>query len=237
MDNAAAPHTVCIDSCWLEVSDQLWPFATANSETIDAFWHRSVEENPALFDGEVFVLPQWSLVGGRLTGQLVPTRFAAYLYWRSTGFAGAACSEAFATAVVIAADGGVLAARASEGSLNGGRLVTPGGLLDRADIVDGRSLDPAHAAARELREETGLDAAAMSREVGYLIAYAPPYLAVASIFRSSLAGADVISQVGDYLASQDVPELHEPRLLRQRAELANLSMPTTTRLLLETQLL
>lgn len=222
-----------LGECELVAGDAPWVFASENAEAIAANWSSALAANPKLFDGDVFVVERWGLERGKLHGRSLRAKFSAYLYWRDAGAGVGLYSEAFATTVIVAGDGGVLLAKAVAGTLNAGRYASPGGLLDERDVGAGGRLDPAAAAGRELLEETGLDCAAMQRDPGFLMAHVAPYLAIASVFRSRLSGAELVGKVQAFLAGEDDPELEDPRMIYDRAALCELPLTPFARLLSE----
>lgn len=217
--------------CRLRLVSRGWGFAVDHAAAIDRHWSAAVRDNPKIFDGDVFVTERWRFESDTLYGDAVPTKFSAYLYWRDHGFDKGCTSETFATTVVVAADGGVLLARAAEGSLNEGFYVSPGGLVDQRDVHGDGFLDLAGAALRELAEETGLEGAGLSRQAGFLLADLPPYFGVASVFRAAASGPELLVQVADYLARQREPELVDPRLIYRSADMDELPVTEFARLL------
>ena len=217
--------------CQLAVTGSPWRFATAHASAIAQNWADAVSRNPSLFNGDVFVVEEWSIEQDVLVGRSVSATFAAYLYWRDAGAAAAPYSEAFATAVVRSRDGGVLLAQSVDGTLNAGLFGAPGGLLDARDAGAGGALDLAGAAARELEEETGLTAGELVRRPGFLLAHVPPYLAVTSVFQSDQTGAELVERVDRFLAAQERPELRAPCVVHQVSELDRLPSTPFARLL------
>ncbi len=220
-----------LDACRLRLRDGQWAFAAANTAVIRANWERARAANPKLFDGEVFIVERWGITEGVLEADVVETRFSAYLYWRDNGFHDGVFDEAFVTTAVMASDGGMLVARAVDGTLNAGHFVSPGGLIDKRDLGPDRLIDPAGAAMRELQEETGLTQAVARRRRGFLMARDVPYLALASVFDVRQTGAELVARVQRYIDEQDEPELLEPRILRRRDELEQVLLTTPTRLI------
>ena len=205
--------------CEVYLQDGNWAFAREHTAQIRAHWAEASANNPAIYEGEVFVLPNWEIDGDILKGQLIATSFSSYYFWRGLKDRHQITSEAFATALVMPADGGVLVARAASGSLNGGHFVMPGGLLDKADLgADGR-MQFAHTAARELREETGLGEQHIEAMEGYVLANHNPFLAVGRVFRSHLSANQLLAHVQAFLDGETKPEIAEPRIIRSRAEL------------------
>jgi len=219
-----------LEDCRLHVLEACWPFEQIHAGAIEAHWAAATVTNPGLFNGDVFVVQRWDIVDGTMNAELLQTTFAAYHYWREIGFGNDDTAEAFATTVLLACDGGVLLARAVAGTLNAGLYLSPGGLLDSRDVIDG-GIDVAGAAARELSEETGLKSVEMERSPGFLLARVPPFLGIASVFRSHLSGDELLAQVTSYLDQANVPELEAPIIIREVGELDEFMMAAHARLL------
>ena len=221
-----------LKDCNLVVTERSWRFATDHAAAIARNWTAACARNPKLFDGDVFMVDQWSIGDGVLAGEVLPAKFASYLYWRDFGMeAGRQYNEAFVSSVIVSSDGGILLARAIGGTLNEGLYGSPGGLLDERDVGCEKRLDLVGAAQRELLEETGLVAGEMVRQPGFLLAHVVPYLAIASVFRSALSGADLIDRVVKFLKGQEEPELEAPRMIYKATELDELPLTPFGRLL------
>ena len=219
--------------CRLAVVERAWTFADEHAVAIEQNWAAACADNAKLFNGDVFIVDAWAIDQGALTAQVLPTKFAPYLYWRSAGSPAAdGYDEAFALCVVVSSDGGVLLAESVSGTLNQGLYGAPGGLLDRRDVSgDYDELDVSGAAIRELHEETGLLASEMARQPGYLLARVAPYLGVASVFRSALSGPDLVARVATFLDRQSEPELAAPQVIYSVAELDRMALTPFARLL------
>lgn len=220
-----------LESCRLELVAGAWPFAVEKADAIARNWEQATAANPNLYNGGVFVVSRWRIEAGRLEAQMLKTTFAAYLYWRETGFGEQDYDEAFVTTVVRSRDGGMLVARAVDGTLNEGHFIPAGGLIDARDVTPEGLIDPAAAAARELAEETGLAAPLVRRRPGFLLARHAPYLALASLFDADVSNDELIAIVQSHLRAQAAPELLEPTILSRRADLDRLPLTVPTRLL------
>lgn len=221
-----------LQDCSLVVTAGCWRFAEDHADAIERNWTTERQRNPKLFNGDVFIVDRWSIDDGVLTGEVLPAKFASYLYWREAGGdAHRQFSEAFVSSVVVSSDGGILLAQSVGGTLNAGLYSSPGGLLDERDVGCGRQLDLAGAAARELHEETGLAVAGMVRQSGFLLAHVAPFLAIASVFRSALSGAALLDGVVGFLEAQAEPELVAPRMVYRANELDMLPLTPFGRLL------
>ena len=223
-----------LHGCELRVSEADWSFARIHAAAIEAHWTAATAQNSCLFNGDVFVVADWAVVDGIMTATVLPTKFAAYLYWRESICDNAETWppfwEAFATTVVLARDGGILLAKSVAGSLNAGLYVSPGGLLDKRDVIDG-CIDIEGAAARELAEETGLAGDCLVRRPGFLLATVAPFLAVASVFEVRTSSDELVGKISEYLAKAEVPELEVPVIVTQLSDLDDLAMAPHARLL------
>ncbi len=220
-----------LDACRLRLTAGNWDYASRHADAIAENWRTACAANDKLFNGDVFIVVEWRLAAGNLEASVVQTKFAAYLHWRETGFRDGGYDEAFATTAVLASDGGMLVARAVDGTLNEGHYVSPGGLIDRRDVGADGLLDPAGAAVRELAEETGLSLSIATRRPGYLLARDAPYLAIASIFDVAATSDELLARVEEFITGRDEPELLEPMIIRRGRELDRLPLTTPARLI------
>lgn len=220
-----------LEECRLRLREGTWGYETANASLIADHWQRACAANPKLFNGTVFIVEDWQVASRALEAGVVQTTFAAYLYWREHGFDDGRYDEAFATTAVMSRDGGMLVARAVDGTLNEGHFVSPGGLIDARDLGGDGLIDPAGAAVRELDEETGLTAEIAKRRSGYLLARDAPYLALASIFDVAMSSEDLLDRVRGHIDDEAEPELLDPMILRRRADMAGIKLTTPTRLI------
>lgn len=217
--------------CRLVVTPRPWCFAEQHRAAIEQHWAAARAGNPKLFNGDVFIVDQWAIADGKLVGQVLPIDFAGYLFWRNAGGDRGHYNEAFASALIFSADGGIFLAQSVGGTLNAGRYGPPGGLIDASDVASDGQIDFATAAARELLEETGLIAGEMERQDGYLLARFGDFLAIVSVFRSALSGRDLIDRVATHLASVSEPELEAPRMIYRPGDLDGLPLTPYARLL------
>ncbi len=224
-------NVVELDTCQLRVREGAWAYAVENDARIARHWEQACEDNPQLFNGDVFIVERWELSAGTLEADLVQTKFAAYLDWRGHGLRDGLYDEAFVTTAVLASDGGMLVAWAVDGTLNEGHYLSPGGFIDARDLGPGRLIDPAGAAIRELAEETGLGPDVARRRAGFLMARDAPYLALASVFEVALTGAELVARVAAHLERETMPELLDPMILRRVDDLERVKLTTPTRLI------
>ncbi|MGD9802483.1 MAG: NUDIX domain-containing protein [Hyphomicrobiaceae bacterium] len=158
------------DRLRLSVTDALWPLAIENAAAITDHFARRKAGNPSFYDGQVFVLRDVWLEGAGIAGTLSLERFSSFLYWRDGMARDGATLDGFGSALVRSSEGHVLAVTAAQSTLNAGQVFLPGGFIDQRDRRGDRSIDIDASITRELLEETGLDAAALQRVPGYLVA-------------------------------------------------------------------
>lgn len=221
-DTAGRPPdaVTAVRDCALRVIAHRWALAEARAAEITGFWERQRLLNPGYFDGVVFIARDARIIGGVLYGELFATRFRNFLYWRDTGFADTSVTDAFGSAILRSSDGGVLLARQRGGNVNAGQVYLPGGFIDARDVDANGSIDILASITREVGEETGLDAAAMSRDEGYTVTRAGPHVSISATFRSGLDATALAARVGAHLGRDPESELESVRVVRSLGELA-----------------
>lgn len=223
---------VRLESYRLEVIEEDWTYAITHADAIAAYWREAERRNPALFNGEVFILCDVALMEDRLIGTYRPTRFAAYLHWRDHGFDQTYGHDGFACAVIVSADGRVLLAKATAGTLNDGLRVFPGGLIDRRDVTSDGTVDIHVAAKREMIEETGLGEADVEAGSELYVAFCGPLVGLGVPFRSRHPAAELKHRIDRHLTRQDLPELVAPNFATPEDVMADGATPEYVRLLL-----
>jgi 8-oxo-dGTP pyrophosphatase MutT (NUDIX family) len=120
-----------------------------------AFWARASRENPAMYDGPILVVDRVQWVRGECAVWFFESSFSRYLWARTSGAAQA--PALFASVLGKTSDGAVLAGEMSANTSTPHRVQLPGGNIERrADSAV--TVDSAcSTAARELREELGLN--------------------------------------------------------------------------------
>lgn len=198
----------------LRVLPRPHPFEPRNAPAIDRNWRGEQEKNPALYDGRIMLFSRLALSGGRVEGDCHEGRFASFLYWR-----GLADKEdlrhAFANAIMVTADGALLAVEMGAHTANAGLIYFPSGSFDPLDVVDGR-LDVAGNLRREIREETGIDLAGLPREPGYHVLDLPRGAAIVTRVRLPWTADEVEEGVRRFVAAEADPEIARPVILRDR---------------------
>jgi 8-oxo-dGTP pyrophosphatase MutT (NUDIX family) len=222
-----------VDACDLHVGAERWQFADDCRAQISEHWRVRSAENPKFFNGTVFVLIAGVIEGNRFRGQLAQTDFASYLYWRESGFSDPAVRDCFGTAVIRAADGGVLLARQREGHINTGLSYLPGGFIDVRDTTEGQVIDVGASILREITEETGLGTSDLAVQPGLLVSCAGPLVSLATVYQSELDAADLARAIDAYIAADADGELEGVEFVQDLSSIDPARVPPYARQLLQ----
>jgi ADP-ribose pyrophosphatase YjhB (NUDIX family) len=225
-------RVVAIAGCELRLADGRWPWAEAHAAAIDTHWQRRQAENPAMFNGTILVMSRGHLAGDVLHGQLMRTDFKTVLFWKDQGYPDRTVRDAFGSALIVSAEGDIVLGRQAPGNLNAGLAYLPGGFIDQRDVAaDGRVALEA-SIARELAEETGLDATGLQRQPGFIMTEAGALLSIAACYRAQVGTAELLATIRGHLAREPEPELEDVVAVRTIADLARIDMPVYARVLL-----
>lgn len=220
------------ERCRLVVGDGTWAFADARQADIAAHWQRRTAESPTLFDGRIFLMERLRLAGETLEATFVETRFRNLLYWKDQGYPDDSVRDAFGSALIRSREGHVLLGRQAAGHINAGLAYLPGGFIDARDVAADGGIDIEASIAREIAEETGLEAAALARVPGYHVTLAGPLVSIAAEFRSDLTSAELAEAIRAHIAGDAEAELADVVVVRSASDLDGLAMPHFARLLL-----
>ena len=208
---------------------QPWTFAAQQGDRIAAEWAKATAEKPALFNGRVLLLtrratherPDGAL---RLSGTFLETDFAAMLAWKRLGFPGGEVENAFAMAALRSADGAFLMGEMAAHTSNSGHIYFPAGTPDPSDVFDGR-VDLDASARRELREETGLDAAEAAVAPGWTIVTHAHRVACMKRMRLAEAADEAKARIEALIARDAQPEFSRIHIVRSPADIDRTRTP------------
>jgi 8-oxo-dGTP pyrophosphatase MutT (NUDIX family) len=204
----------------LRFVDEPWAFAKANRAGIDAHWAAETAKNPALFNGKVLLAVRSGLrADGTFFGDHISVDFDAFLTWRDWGFDAEDGRNIFGSALIRPTDGGLIMGRMAAHTSNAGRIYPPSGTLDLNDVAADGAIDIEAAMERELREETGLEAAALKRGPAFYIVEPIARICVARLFDSGMNAADTMAAIRANLARDPEPELDDVVHVRQGMDL------------------
>ncbi|OYX13252.1 MAG: hypothetical protein B7Z15_07910 [Rhizobiales bacterium 32-66-8] len=203
-----------------------WPEAEAQRPAILAHFARRQAENPALFNGQILLLRDYSLSGGVLSGVCREVDFAAFLWWRDHGFpAGFGMVNVFALPALEGADGAFVLGEMAAHTVNAGCLYFPCGTPDLSDVTPGGAVDLIGSALREMAEETGLAAHDIAEDAGWVVVEDGPYLALMRRLVFAESGAALADRIGRFLAGESRPELSGTHVIACAADFTPAVMP------------
>jgi 8-oxo-dGTP pyrophosphatase MutT (NUDIX family) len=216
----------------LSVDPSPWAYDQGNRAKIDKSWKKAVQENPALHNGDIFMLTKWRFADAALVGTVQPASFASFLYWREQGFPETGARNCFGSSVLQSKDGHVLFGRMAPHTATSGLVYPVGGSLSSED-VRGDRLEIELNIVRELQEETGLKPEDAIREEGYICVEEGPRISLAARFIFDCDSNALRQRIKTYLDSSDEPELDEVVVFRRRAFARHHRMPEYARMLID----
>jgi 8-oxo-dGTP pyrophosphatase MutT (NUDIX family) len=205
------------DDLDMPIDNRPWSFAIERSADIDANWARLLAELPALFNGRVLLMRPHGVVtasdGRRVfRGTWFETDYKAFLGHRDLGVPDTAIRNGFAMAAVRTTDGGYLLGEMAGHTAIAGQCQFAAGTPDPSDIrshANGRYVDLAASAVRELGEETGITAAQVSIAPGWSIVTEGPKMAFMRSMQLALTSDDAVAQVSRFIAAERQPEFSQ----------------------------
>ena len=175
-------------------------------------------EKPALWNGRVLLLHHQVLADGVFRGAYLETDYASFAAWCHWGRpAAAACMTASARRRSWPADGAFLLGVMGAHTFNAGQIYFPCGTPDPGDIVDGK-VDLEFSVRRELKEETGLDAAEFTAEPGWTTVVDGALIVQLKVLRSAESAEALRARILAQLARERQPELADIRIVRSPAD-------------------
>ncbi len=194
------------DSIDFRLDEASWPFAEAHRDRIAAHWARELAQKPALWDGKLLGASHPHVENGVLKARFLTVNFSEFLAWRDWGYPDTDYFNVFGSAVIAGNDGGIIFGIMGYDTSNAGQIYPCGGSLEPGDVgADGR-VDVFGATARELVEETGLDAGE-AQLGGDFAVRSGQLLSIARIYRFDAPAAALARRIEDNLTRQDEREL------------------------------
>jgi 8-oxo-dGTP pyrophosphatase MutT (NUDIX family) len=202
-----------IERLELSFEPKPWAYADARRAEIDAYFSALQREKPALWNGRVLLLHRQAVSEGVFRGAYLETDYASFAAWKHWGWAPSGVHDCFASAAILAADGAFLLGVMGAHTLHAGDIYFPSGTPDPGDIIDGR-VDLDFSVRREIKEETGLDAADLHEEPGWTTVADGALIAQIKVFRARLDGERLREDILRRLAQEQQPEFADIRIVR-----------------------
>jgi len=193
-------------------AQRVWPFAETRREDIAAHFAALKRQNPVIWNGRVLMLADYTVTDTTFRGTYFSVDFASFIAWRDWGFPDSRVWDCFAMGALRGSDGAFLLGVMAATTSNPGLIYFPCGTPDSADIV-GERVDLDGNIARELAEETGLDAGAFAVAPGWITVIAGPWIANMKLLQACEPATAIRGRILDFLARQKKPELADIRIV------------------------
>jgi 8-oxo-dGTP pyrophosphatase MutT (NUDIX family) len=207
------PVLLRVDRLELAFKPKPWAFADQRRAEIDAYFAKRQRDNPALWNGRVLLLYHQVVQDGVFRGDYLETDYASFSTWKAWGRPPAGIHDCFGAAAIAAADGAFLLGVMGPHTFNAGEIYFPSGTPDRDDIK-GSQVDLEFSVRRELKEETGLDAAELGLAPGWICVVHGGLIVQIKLMRSSQSADELRARIVAHLASEKQPELSDIRIVR-----------------------
>jgi 8-oxo-dGTP pyrophosphatase MutT (NUDIX family) len=199
------------------------PFEVANREAIARNWEAETAANPALFDGKVVLLSALAYADRRLVGHCHAVRYSTFLYWRRNR-AFSTSEHCFAHAMLVSADGALIAVRMGPHTVNAGKVYFAAGSFEPGDFRDGQ-VDLHYNIVREVAEETGIDLDRAERAPIYQAYSAPNGTAIFRRYDLPETADEISCRIRAFVAGESEPEIVGPVIIRDPHDLPDGLLP------------
>lgn len=218
-----APLVYRVERLDLSFAPKRWDYAEAKRAEIDAYFAQLQREKPAVWNGRVLLLHSQAIEAGVFRGAYLETDYASFAAWCHWGKPKAGVHDCFASAAIEAADGAFLLGCMAPHTFNAGQIYFPGGTPDPSDIADGK-VDLEFSLRRELKEETGLEAAEFVADPGWTTVADGGLIVQIKTLRSTQNAAALRLRIMDLLGREKQPEFSDIHIVRGQADF-NDAMP------------
>lgn len=204
--------------CSLTLGDGSWPFEVDRAEEIRDHWRDAVADKPAMWDGRVLLMTEWSLAGGALQGRFADVAYSSYHAWKTWGFPDVSVVNCFGSAMILSADGALIYGIMAASTSNGGNIFPVAGMLDHQDVREDGTIDIFASVGRELAEETGLSVSECRRGDRFAIRDGQ-LLSIAEVLQFDETADVLAARIREMIAADPDPELEDVVVLRQATDL------------------
>jgi 8-oxo-dGTP pyrophosphatase MutT (NUDIX family) len=217
---------VPVERLELTFAPRPWRFAEGHRSAITAHFAALRSRTPQLWNGRVLLLHDYAFEAGVFRGACLETDFASFVAWRDWDFPDPSVHNCFGMAALRSADGAFLLGVMGPHTANAGKSYFPAGTLEPGDLV-GSKVDVEGSVARELAEETGLDARAMVAEPGWHAVFAGPRIALMKVLQARESAEELHARALHHIAAQAEAELADIRMVRGPSDI-DASIPPHT---------
>jgi 8-oxo-dGTP pyrophosphatase MutT (NUDIX family) len=208
---------VPLDDVTFTFASREWPFARERRAEITAHFAAKQVEMPALWNGRVLLVNEWSVASRVMRGTYFATDFADFIAWRDWGFPDRGVTNCFAMGAIRTADDAFLLGVMGPHTANAGKIYFPAGTPEPQDVLGGR-VDLIGNIAREVAEETGLTDTDFNAESGWTALVDGQRMALMRVLRAHAPADDLRARIRAHLASDPHPELADIHVVRSPAD-------------------
>jgi 8-oxo-dGTP pyrophosphatase MutT (NUDIX family) len=195
-----------------------WPFADQRRAEIDAHFALKRAEKPQLWNGRILLGRNPAFAAGRFSAAYFEADFASFLAWRDWGFPDRGVFNGFGMGALRCSDDAFVLGEMGHHTANAGRIYFPSGTPDLDDLSDG-AVDIPGSVAREVEEETGLNAADYRAAAHWDCVVSGAAIAMIRILNVDSSGDALRARIEANLARQHQPELSAIHLVREAGDL------------------
>jgi hypothetical protein len=208
---------VPIERLDLTFEPRSWPFADRQRAGINDYFSKLRMDRPALWNGRILLLHDYSINGTVFRGQFFETDYASFLAWRDWDIPDATVRNCFAMGAIKGADGAFVLGIMGDHTANAGSIYFPCGMTD-PQSVDGKLVNLEASLWREVAEETGLTSADLTAEPNWHTLFYGPRIAHIRILQARERADALRARILANLALQDQPEFADIHIVRGRGD-------------------
>jgi 8-oxo-dGTP pyrophosphatase MutT (NUDIX family) len=184
-----------------------WPMPDWLRARVPARWAAVKAAKPATWDGRILGFSKPEIGSdGVVRMEAREDAYSAFLTWRGEGFPDFGIHHVFGTALIHSSDGALIFGVMGGDTVNAGRVYPPGGSLEPDDVDAHGLVDVEACIAREMLEETGLDAAE-ARKGALLATFYEASLSVSRVYHFDQTADRLVEAIRENLALQAHREL------------------------------
>ncbi|HEX4408147.1 MAG TPA: NUDIX hydrolase [Xanthobacteraceae bacterium] len=196
-----------------------WPFSSERRPDIDPYFADLQQKRTGVWNGRAILLHRYAIEGDALRGACFETDYASLCAWREWEFPDRSVQNVFAGAALQASDGAWLVGEMAADTAASGQLYFPCGTPEPSDIDAAGVLDLTGNLVRELKEETGLEAAALDASPGWIMVRDRSFIALMKTLKARQNADELRAEIRRYIAAQDHSELVDAHIVRNLSEL------------------
>jgi hypothetical protein len=190
---------------WCE--PRTWPWAKANRTAIGAHLAKVRKNQPALFNGLVYLLHEWRIDDGIFHGSMFETDVASFLAWRDDGFSDESTTYCFGVGALCSSDGTYFLGQQATPKPETCSINFAEAIPEPCDLRDEHTVEMSSCILRRLREQTGLAPDDVRLFPGWHAAITPHSVALIKLVVVPDRAPAVIARVRSFIDMQRPPEL------------------------------